>query len=309
MKYLVIIPGLLIFLAACTAQQDQEENLEVIFCSQYDCYNLFHDLFAKSGKIDCALYSVNGQLVQDLSSKDYKLVVDKQNLKSVKSLKYQTNKFAKNLMHNKFCILDSYSVITGSFNPMYNQNTFDNVLLFRSSRIADIYQDEFDELFSGKFGAGAKIRNNELMINNIPVKIFFCPEDQCENNLINELQKAKQSIYFMTFAFTSNKVGDILMQKHASGVHVEGISDPSQLGKWSEKQRLESENISVHLPPEKILLHHKVFIIDNETVVTGSFNPTKNANENNDENMLIIKDREIARQFIEEFLRIQQQSP
>ena len=51
-------------------------------------------------------------------------------------------------------------------------------------------------------------------------------------------------------------------------------------------------------------MHHKVFIIDNETVVTGSMNPTGNGNSKNDENILIIHDSEIAKQYAEEFWRI-----
>ena len=44
-------------------------------------------------------------------------------------------------------------------------------------------------------------------------------------------------------------------------------------------------------------MHHKVFIIDNKTVITGSYNPTKNGNENNDENILIIYSEELAGEY------------
>ena len=48
-------------------------------------------------------------------------------------------------------------------------------------------------------------------------------------------------------------------------------------------------------------MHHKVFIIDNETVITGSYNPTSGGDERNDENMLIIHDKSIADAFLREF--------
>jgi phosphatidylserine/phosphatidylglycerophosphate/cardiolipin synthase-like enzyme len=48
-------------------------------------------------------------------------------------------------------------------------------------------------------------------------------------------------------------------------------------------------------------MHHKVFIIDNNTIITGSFNPSKAANEKNDENILIINNKDIAKRFLEEF--------
>jgi phosphatidylserine/phosphatidylglycerophosphate/cardiolipin synthase-like enzyme len=48
-------------------------------------------------------------------------------------------------------------------------------------------------------------------------------------------------------------------------------------------------------------MHHKVMIIDEQTVVTGSYNFSANAEERNDENLLIIDNPELARQFEVEF--------
>ena len=42
------------------------------------------------------------------------------------------------------------------------------------------------------------------------------------------------------------------------------------------------------------IAHNKVMIIDGETVITGSFNFTKAAEENNAENLLVTRDRELA---------------
>ena len=51
-------------------------------------------------------------------------------------------------------------------------------------------------------------------------------------------------------------------------------------------------------------MHHKVFIIDGKTVITGSFNPTEGGDKRNDENILIIRDEGIAQKFREEFEQI-----
>ncbi|MBU0459583.1 MAG: phospholipase, partial [Nanoarchaeota archaeon] len=48
-------------------------------------------------------------------------------------------------------------------------------------------------------------------------------------------------------------------------------------------------------------MHHKVFIVDSETVITGSFNPSAGGDTRNDENVLIIKDKALAKKFIEEY--------
>lgn len=53
------------------------------------------------------------------------------------------------------------------------------------------------------------------------------------------------------------------------------------------------------------ILHHKVFIIDEQVVITGSFNFSNNAVDSNDENVVIIRDANIAALYLEELSRIQ----
>ena len=74
-----------------------------------------------------------------------------------------------------------------------------------------------------------------------------------------------------------------------------------QISEHSQFMRLNYSGIDVVKDGNKNNLHHKVFIIDEETVITGSFNPTGSGDKRNDENILIIKDKEIVRQFKEEF--------
>jgi phosphatidylserine/phosphatidylglycerophosphate/cardiolipin synthase-like enzyme len=52
------------------------------------------------------------------------------------------------------------------------------------------------------------------------------------------------------------------------------------------------------------LMHHKVFIVDETTVILGSFNFSQNAETENDENLLIIDDPALARTFLDEFERV-----
>lgn len=103
----------------------------------------------------------------------------------------------------------------------------------------------------------------------------------------------------MTYSFTDNEIADELLGKKEEGVIVRGFFDKAQNSKWSVYPMLESKaDVKVY---DKGVLHHKVFIIDNSTVITGSYNPTQNGNENNDENMLVIRDKEIASSFLDEF--------
>jgi phosphatidylserine/phosphatidylglycerophosphate/cardiolipin synthase-like enzyme len=47
-----------------------------------------------------------------------------------------------------------------------------------------------------------------------------------------------------------------------------------------------------------------VFIIDNSTVVSGSYNPTSAGTSRNDENIIIIHDKRVAEKFVAEFERV-----
>ena len=51
-------------------------------------------------------------------------------------------------------------------------------------------------------------------------------------------------------------------------------------------------------------MHHKVFIIDRKVVTTGSMNPTSNGNEKNNENLIIIHDEAIAKDYLNEFFKV-----
>ncbi|MEK6827975.1 MAG: phospholipase D-like domain-containing protein, partial [Nanoarchaeota archaeon] len=127
-----------------------------------------------------------------------------------------------------------------------------------------------------------------------------CPEDKCASHIINLIKNAESSIYFMSFSFTNEEIADALIMK--SDLDVRGIFDSSQSSiKFSQFKRLQEFGIKVKKDSNKYKMHHKVFIIDNQTVVTGSFNPTLSADTKNDENLLIIHDKKIANDFLKEF--------
>jgi phosphatidylserine/phosphatidylglycerophosphate/cardiolipin synthase-like enzyme len=52
-------------------------------------------------------------------------------------------------------------------------------------------------------------------------------------------------------------------------------------------------------------MNHKIMIIDGKIVIVGSYDFTNRAENENDENVLIIYNEEIAQKFMEEFQRVQ----
>lgn len=292
---------LLIIISACTSQNPIEESgdFRILFCPHEDCMGFVNQKISQASELKCAVYNINSkEFVDIIKTKDHHIIVDKLNKYSLKGLKYNTNKGFQNLMHNKFCILDKKAVITGSFNFIENNPNSDNLIYIESSSLAENYLDEFEELSSRNFGSGKKVKNPEIYFNSILIENYFCPEDNCEQHLVDLINSAESSINFMAFAFTSNNVGDALNKKSSQGINVSGIFESSQLGTWSEEKRMKFQYLVDSKPYE---MHHKVFIIDKKIVLTGSYNPTKSGTERNDENILIFHNEKIASFYLSEF--------
>src|SRR3989344_2074780 len=137
---------------------DYSSWIKVNFCPAENCSGKLVDLINSADKsIHCAFYNINidgviGVLAEKSKTIDVRIILDdgsKTKLTGISSIK-DTN---KQLMHNKFCIVDSEIVFGGSFNPTYEGDKYDNnnILILKSSHIAENYENEFDELWNGVF--------------------------------------------------------------------------------------------------------------------------------------------------------------
>lgn len=288
-----------------------ESNLEpiVLFCPEDGCgKNLEFLLSSSKSSIHCAFFDLDLEnIISTLAKKSHdvevKIVID--NLNYEEQIKGNLIVDDSNqLMHNKFCIIDNKVVWTGSFNPTENgdKKNNNNVVVFYSKLLAENYEDEFEELWNENFGEGDKVKNPIIYLNNKKIENYFCPEDDCEKQVRKQIKNAKKSIYFLTFSFTSEPIADELLFKE--NVDIKGVFEARGSGGFSQFQRLRDFGLDVKKDKNKAMMHHKTFIIDNEIVITGSYNPTESGNIRNDENLIIIHDKEIAKKYLEEFEKI-----
>jgi phosphatidylserine/phosphatidylglycerophosphate/cardiolipin synthase-like enzyme len=109
----------------------------------------------------------------------------------------------------------------------------------------------------------------------------------------------------MAFSFTSDKIGEAMINSHKRGVRVSGVFEKrGAKTKYSEYIKMRVEGIPVKMDKNRYNMHHKVIIIDDELVITGSYNFSKNASKRNDENVIMIRNKKIASQYLAEFNRI-----
>ncbi len=283
-------------------------NIQAYFCPTDNCTQLFLDTTANK-ELRCAMYDLDQPLIkQRINQSPHPVIIDDHT--DITGTYSTIEDTSSGLMHNKFCIIGTDTVWTGSMNPTQRGAAINNnnVIIITSETIANNYLDEYEELKSGIFHKGNAITTPTTIIDNTEVTIAFCPEDNCKQQVLEELKSAQESIYFMTFSFTDKDIASVLIEKSKS-MPVKGIMELSQAkGTYSVLPQLNTTAVEVHLDTSKATMHHKVFIIDEHTVITGSYNPTKSGDERNDENLLIIKDKTIAQQFIHEYNKVRIQS-
>ena len=216
------------------------------------------------------------------------------------------------LMHNKFIVVDRRYVWTGSFNTTDNgaYKNNNNAIWIDSPQLAANFTHEFNEMYKGKqFGSRSeKSLPNPIvtMPDGTKIYAYFAPENDVISALVEYIRQARQSIYFMAFSFTHDKLGNAMKERFQAGIDVRGVFETRGSNtSYSEYPSMKRLRIPVMQDTNKWILHHKVIIIDGRTVITGSFNFSQNAATTNDENLLILDgNTAIAQLYTEEFQRV-----
>ncbi len=113
----------------------------------------------------------------------------------------------------------------------------------------------------------------------------------------------------MAFSFTHDKIGAAMLDRGRVGVQVRGVFETTgSQTQFSEMGRFKDARFDVLQDGNPYLMHHKVIVIDERTVIFGSFNFSSNAAEDNDENCLIVDDPGLARLFLDEYERVRAQA-
>ena len=110
----------------------------------------------------------------------------------------------------------------------------------------------------------------------------------------------EKNVRVQAFSFTSRPIARALVEAHRRGVDVRVIFDDKESHEeFSLAEMLHDAKIPVLTDALHSIAHNKVVIVDDAVVITGSFNFTRQAENGNAENLLVIRDREIARQYAE----------
>lgn len=122
------------------------------------------------------------------------------------------------------------------------------------------------------------------------VDAYFSPRGGATEAIVKEINTAKSEILVQAYSFTSEPIAKAFVDAHKKGVKIEAVLDKSQRReKYSSADFVARAGIPTYIDDNHAIAHNKIMIIDRTTLITGSFNFTKAAEEKNAENLLVIK--------------------
>jgi len=258
---------------------------------------------------------------------DVKIVIDKQNakkgyntvddeLESVGIKIVRTKPLGDSIMHLKTCVIDNKIVMTGSYNwdtaAMVAND--ENMVLIRDAKIAAVYKNEVLEIMESEKNRalGEKVSHviaGENVKDN--VSIYFSPETNLSKKIQDEIKKAKKSVEIAMFTFTQKDIANSVITAAERNIDdVTVIMEQKQtwftwVDEAFENTAKERTNFNFVRAENKLAghsaMHNKFCIIDGETVITGASNWAKSGTAKPNEDIIIIKDKNVAKAYKQRF--------
>ena len=135
--------------------------------------------------------------------------------------------------------------------------------------------------------------------------VYFSPHGGCEDQIISWINRANSSIHVLIYSFTLDGIRDALVQAHERSVQVRVVFEQNNInGAGSEYQNLKNAGLEVRVDGNSEYMHDKVMIVDGKVVLTGSYNWSSHAENENNENLVVITSDNVAGTYESEFQRI-----
>jgi len=235
------------------------------------------------------------------------------------------------IMHNKFILFDTESanpndplVWTGSTNLTDGQINTDanNVIIIQDQSLARGYKIEFEEMWgsttstpdAAKAHFGFTKKNNtphEYKINGKRIESYFSPTDGVNAKIVQTINTATNDLSIATMLITRTEMGDAIAARKTAGAAVNMITNSESNNSSVVNSTLKAA-LGTHYTFDNVssgIMHHKYMVVDQNAptsdplVFTGSHNWSAAADNDNDENTLIIHDATIANIYYQNFVK------
>jgi phosphatidylserine/phosphatidylglycerophosphate/cardiolipin synthase-like enzyme len=254
----------------------------------------------------------NGVQVRVITETDYLKDLGPQAFQHAKIPVVSDNR--SGLMHNKFLVIDGQAVWTGSFNLTENcaNKNNNNGVYIRDAKVAANYQAWFNwfwetgRLQRSRSGGPTPFPDVQLADGTrVETRLTTFDHTTMDKTIAEVLDEASKSIKFLAFSFTNEGLARVMLRRADAGAKVMGVIESRGIDNSVYRQLSGHPNVAVYPDANPYNLHHKIIIVDEQVVIAGSYNFSKNASAANDENYVVIsRNRAVAHAFVEEFNKV-----
>lgn len=146
---------------------------------------------------------------------------------------------------------------------------------------------------------------NKLLLRDYDSSVAFSPGRDCRNLILSELKSAIYSVDICVFTISDNKISEAILECSRRGIEVRIITDNDKADDpGSDIKRIASAGLQVRMDQTVHHMHHKFAVFDKQRVLTGSYNWTRSAAEENQENILLTGDKSLVHSYILEFEKL-----
>lgn len=135
--------------------------------------------------------------------------------------------------------------------------------------------------------------------------VYFSPGETCLNAIISQIKNARSSLDVCVFTISDDRITAALMERHRRGLPIRIISDNDKVNDpGSDVARLADAGLNVRIDRTPYHMHHKYAVADGAIAITGSYNWTRSAARNNEENLLVTREPIVVRRYRDAFLEL-----
>jgi len=133
-------------------------------------------------------------------------------------------------------------------------------------------------------------------------RAYFSPGDACLSAILGHLGKARATLDICVFTITDDRIARAILEAHARGVRVRVITDnDKQYDGGSDIERLRGAGIALEVDETEHHMHHKFALVDDTTLLNGSYNWTRSAGSFNEENLVVSSEPALVQAFARQF--------
>ena len=132
----------------------------------------------------------------------------------------------------------------------------------------------------------------------IQSEALFSPEEACAFKITSLIQRARSSIEVCVFTITDDRISSALIDAGKRKIKIRVISDDDKsMDRGSDIRRIANSGIEVRTDNSSAHMHHKYAMFDGKWLLTGSYNWTRSAANENEENIIVTNDANLVDEF------------